>query len=379
MDKPAIGLVLAGGGARAAYQVGVLMAVAHMLPRDHGNPFPIISGTSAGAINAVGLAAGATHFRQATAFLAKMWKNLHVTQVYRADWPYFARAFLAWGGSVLTGGKLIHNPSSFLDNNPLRDLLSDAVRFDGVARAIDAGQLRALALTASCYTTGQSVTFFEGDDCIDEWQRHQRHGVRERIGIDHLMATSAIPLIFPAATINGSFYCDGAIRQMAPLSSALHLGAEKLFVVNLNTERRPQPERRLAGDRPTLAMIFGHLLNSIFFDSMAADMERLTRVNHTISLLDEQVRQSGRTMLKRVEVFNMSPSVSLEAIAFKYVQRFPPAMRFLMRGAGAMRKRGSVLASYLLFDPAYGKELIDLGYKDAMARRDEILNFLQNH
>ena len=151
--------------------------------------------------------------------------------------------------------------------------------------------------------------------------------MRERIGIDHLMATSAIPLIFPAATINGRFYCDGAIRQMAPLSSALHLGAEKLFVVNLNTERKPQPERRLAGDRPTLAMIFGHLLNSIFFDSMAADMERLTRVNHTISLLDEQVRCSGRTMLKRVEVFNMSPSVSLEAIAFKHVQRFPPAMR----------------------------------------------------
>lgn len=379
MEKPVVGLVLAGGGARAAYQVGVLMAVAHMLPRDHGNPFPIISGTSAGAINAVGLAAGATHFRQATAFLAKMWKNLHVAQVYRADWPYFVRAFLAWGASVLTGGKLVHNPASFLDNSPLRDLLSDAVRFDGVARAIDGGQLRALALTASCYTTGQSVTFFEGDDGIDEWQRHQRHGVRERIGIDHLMATSAIPLIFPATTINGRFYCDGAIRQMAPLSSALHLGAEKLFVVNLNTERQPQPERRLAGDRPTLAMIFGHLLNSIFFDSMAADMERLTRVNHTISLLDEQVRQSGRTMLKRVEVFNMSPSVSLEAIAFKHVQRFPPAMRFLMRGAGAMRKRGSVLASYLPFDPAYGKELIDLGYKDAMARRDEILNFLQNH
>ena len=309
MDKPIVGLVLAGGGARAAYQVGVLMAVAHMLPRDHGNPFPIISGTSAGAINAVGLAAGSMHFRRATAFLAKMWKSLHVSQVYRADWPYFARAFLAWGGSVLTGGKLVHNPASLLDNSPLRELLSQAVNFDGVSRAVQSGDLRALSLTASCYTTGQSVSFFEGRDDIDEWHRYQRLGVRESIGVDHLMATSAIPMVFPAATINGRFYCDGAIRQMAPLSPALHLGAEKLFVINLNTEHRPRSERRLAGDRPSLAMVFGHLLNSIFFDSMATDMERLSRVNHTISLLDEQVRCSGRTALKRVEVLNISPSV----------------------------------------------------------------------
>jgi NTE family protein len=377
MDKPIVGLVLAGGGARAAYQVGVLMAVAHMLPRDYGNPFPIISGTSAGAINAVGLAAGSMHFRRATAFLAKMWKGLHVSQVYRADWLYFTRAFLAWGGSVLTGGKLVHNPASLLDNSPLRELLGQVVNFDGVSRAVQSGDLRALSLTASCYTTGQSVSFFEGCDSIDEWHRHQRLGVREHIGVDHLMATSAIPMVFPAATIDGRFYCDGAIRQMAPLSPALHLGAEKLFVINLNTEHRPRPERRLVGDRPSLAMIFGHLLNSIFFDSMAADMERLSRVNHTVSLLDEQVRCSGRTALKRVEVLNISPSVSLEAIAFKHVKNFPPAMRFLMRGAGAMRQRGSVLASYLLFDPAYGRELIDLGYKDAMARQGEILNFLQ--
>ncbi|MGL6046585.1 MAG: patatin-like phospholipase family protein, partial [Vogesella sp.] len=194
MEKPIVGLVLAGGGARAAYQVGVLMAVAHMLPRDHGNPFPIISGTSAGAINAVGLAAGSMHFRRATAFLAKMWKGLHVEQVYRADWPYFARAFLAWGGSVLTGGKLVHNPSSLLDNSPLRELLSQAVNFDGVSRAVQSGDLRALSLTASCYTTGQSVSFFEGHDDIDEWHRYQRLGVRESIGVDHLMATSAIPI-----------------------------------------------------------------------------------------------------------------------------------------------------------------------------------------
>ena len=376
MAKPIVGLVLAGGGARAAYQVGVLMAVARLLPRNAANPFPIISGTSAGAINAVGLAAGAGQFRRTTSRLAQMWKTLNVSDVYRSDWPYFLKAFFQWGGSLITAGKLVHNPPGLLDNAPLRRYLSQAVQMDGVENAIHSGDLRALALTASCYTSGHSVSFFEGHEDIEPWSRHQRYGVRERITIDHMMATAAIPLIFPSACIGDMFYCDGAIRQMAPLSPALHLGAERLFIINLVNHQERHGERRQQVMPPTLAQIFGHLLNSIFLDSMSADMERLTRVNHTVSLLDEHSRLSGRTALKRVEVFNISPSVSLDMVAHRHFTGFPPAMRFLLRGAGAMRQRGSALASYLLFSPGYCKELIELGYKDAFARKKEILNFL---
>ena len=377
MTKPVVGLVLAGGGARAAYQVGVLMAVARMLPRHAVSPFQVISGTSAGAINAVGLAAGAQHFRRTTAHLVRMWQSVRVEDVYRVDAPYFVKAFLQWGGSLLTGGKLVHTPPSFLDNRPLYHYLTRTVQLEGIETAIQSGALRALALTASCYTTGQSVSFFEGNEQYEPWHRHQRCGQRERLSIEHLMATSAIPLLFPSARVDGRHYCDGAIRQMAPLSPALHLGAERLFVINLVDHQERHAERRHAqqATAPSLAQIFGHLLDSIFMDSLSADMERLARVNHTVSLLDEYTRDHN-TALKRVEVFNISPSVSLDSIAHRHFDGFPATMRFLLRGAGAMRQRGSALASYLLFHPAYGKELVELGYKDAFAKKNEIMNFL---
>ncbi|AXT47232.1 MULTISPECIES: patatin-like phospholipase family protein [Chromobacterium] len=372
-----IGLVLSGGGARAAYQVGVLLGISRLLPDARVNPFPIICGTSAGAINAVALASGAGNFHLAVSTLAQMWKQLHIQDVYDASSGYFLKTFLHFGLSVMSGGRLWRNPKSFLDNAPLRELLTKVMVFEGIDHSVRHGALKALALTASCYTTGMSVTFFQGADSLEEWERYQRLGMRERIGIEHMMATSAIPLIFPSVCIGEKFYCDGAVRQLSPLSPALHLGAEKLFVVGLASKRPDTIERRHSGFYPSPAQIFGHLLNSVFIDSMSVDMERLTRVNHTVSLLQSHEELARQTQLRRVDIFMLNPSKSLEGIAYKHTRLFPPLLRFLMKGTGATRHRGTALATYLLFEPGYTRELIALGYKDALHQKEAIRRFLE--
>lgn len=376
-NKPKVGLVLSGGGARAAYQAGVLLAISRLLPDERSNPFPVICGTSAGAINATGLACGAVDFRGAAGHLAQVWRQMHIDDVYQSDLRYFLKTFLHFGVALASGGRIWKNPDSFLDNAPLRDFLARNMSFDGVEAAIAAGSLHALALTASCYNSGQSVTFFNGADSISEWTRQMRVGVRGKIGLDHLMASSALPLIFPSARVDGRFFCDGAVRQMAPLSPALHLGAEKLFVVGLASHAGHGRERAGNGGYPSPAQVFGHLLNSVFADSMDSDLERLIRVNHTVSLLQHDHDLAAQTPLKRVEVFLLNPSASLEEIARKHVHQFPPVLRFIMQGTGATRKRGLSLATYLLFEPGYCRDLIALGYKDVLKQRDAIKRFLE--
>jgi NTE family protein len=373
-DRVNVGLVLAGGGARAAYQAGVLLAVSSMLPDPRRNPFPVICGTSAGAINATGLACAADDFRMAAGNLAQLWRQIHIDDVYQTDLVTFIRTFLHFGVSTLSGGRLWSNPRSLLDNGPLRRYLQRQVEFDGIDRSIASGALHALALTASCYNSGQSVTFFDGHADIGEWARQMRVGVREKLRIDHLMASSALPLIFPSTRVGDRYYCDGAVRQMAPLSPALHLGARKLFVVGLAGARQALRDN---GAYPSPAQVFGHLLNSVFADSMSSDLERLIRVNHTVSLLQGHQHLVEQTPLKRVEVFLINPSASLEDIARKHVHQFPPVLRFVLQGAGATRRRGLSLATYLLFEPGYCRELIALGYKDALRQKAAILSFLE--
>jgi NTE family protein len=375
-EQSRTGLVLTGGGARAAYQVGVLRGVARLLDPRAPSPFPIICGTSAGAINAAAVAAGADDFRRTVQQLAQVWKEFHTHQVYRSDSLSVMRTGARWLGALVLGGLGRNNPTSLLDNTPLGELLTRSLDFTGIQRSIDAGFLKALSITASGYTSGESVSFCQVAPELDGWRRARRVGMCTTIERDHLMASSALPFIFPAVQINREYFGDGSMRQIAPLSPALHLGAERLFVIGTGRPTGATLERFKSPGYPSLAQIAGHALNSIFLDQLETDLERLQRINRTISLIPKDVRQVNGLPLRRVEVLIMLPSEPLETIAARHTRALPRPIRALFRGIGAMGRSGSNLASYLLFERPYTRALMRLGYNDTMKRREEIAAFL---
>jgi NTE family protein len=372
--QPEIGLVLTGGGARAAYQVGVLRAVARLLSPHAPNPFPIICGTSAGAINAAALAAGTEDFRRTVQRLSRVWKEFRTHHVYRSDVLGVMSTGARWLTALMTGG--LGNPTSLLDNTPLAQLLAAGVDFAGIQRGIDAGYLRALSITASGYTSGESVSFCQGTPGLAGWWRARRVGLFTTIAPAHLLASSALPFIFPAVRIDREFFGDGSMRQVAPLSSALHLGAKRLMVVATSGPEGTHSQPVRSASYPSLAQIAGHALNSIFLDQLETDLERLNRINHTISLVPPEMQRKGKLSLHRVEVLTMMPGEPLDAIAARHTRALPFAIRVLFRGIGAMGRSGSNLASYLLFERPYTRALMRLGFNDAMKRRDEIVEFL---
>jgi len=373
---PRIGLILTGGGARAAYQVGFLRAVSHMLPRGTPNPFQIICGTSAGAVNAAVMAAGATDFHRAVRRLMLVWKYFHADQVYRSDVLSVISTGSKWLGAMLLGGLGRNNPTSLLDNSPLAQLLRRYLDFNGIRSSIEAGALYALSVTASGYSSGQSVSFFQGVPGLAGWQRARRIGVPEMIDIDHLMASSALPFIFPAVPLRREFFGDGSMRQIAPISPALHLGADRVIVIGAGRHAGAATERTRTIAYPSLAQIAGHALNSIFLDSLEVDIERLQRINRTIRLISPEDRSRHDVQLREIDVLVISPSEEIDRIAARYTRELPRPIRFLLRGLGATRTGGATLTSYLLFEPAYCGALIALGYKDTMAKREEILRFI---
>jgi len=371
-----LGLILSGGGARAAYQVGVLRAIAEFLPRHAHSPFPIICGTSAGAINAATLAVNAQNFRKGVQYLTNIWKNFQVDDIYRSDPVGVFNNTARWFAGVLLSamGSNRMNRVSLLDNAPLVDLLNETLPCDKIQENIDAGMLYALSITASGYGSGQSVTFFQGAKGVQSWRRARRLGIPARINAQHLLASAALPFIFPAVRIHREYFGDGSMRQIAPISSALHLGASRVLVIGLGQGGPEVPRYRQMGDYPTLAHIAGHALNSIFLDSLEVDLERLQRINHTVSLMPEDVKEAIN--LRHVDVLVIAPSQPLDRIAERYVKRLPWTIRLLLRAVGAMRRSGANLVSYLLFDEGYCSALIELGYKDALNRKEEIMAFL---
>lgn len=372
---PRLGLVLTGGGARAAYQVGVLRAIAEMLPPHARCPFPIICGTSAGAINAAGLAMSATHFATGVRQLEAVWSNLHVDQVHRADLPGVIRNTIHCAGSLLSS-ELAKKPFSLLDNAPLRHLLGCRLPFRGIQRSIRMGALHALGVTVWGYTSGQSVTFYQGDKSILPWSRVMRVGVAARIGIQHLLASSSIPLIFPAIRLNREYFGDGSMRQLAPLSPAVHLGADRVLVIGVNKKKDVLVERVKVTSYPPVAQIAGHVMSSIFVDSLEVDLERLQRINETLALIPSEARKEGGILLRPIKSMVISPSERINEIAQQHAYSLPRTMRYLYRAVGGMAPSGSRLLSYVLFEASYCRALIDLGYRDTMQQENEILKFI---
>jgi NTE family protein len=378
-NKPKIGLIMSGGGARAAYQVGVLKAISEMLPPGSPNPFAVICGASAGAINSAAVAAYAHNFQNAVRRLERVWGNFRVHHVFRADALGMMMNWLRWWGALFFGGMGKRSPVALLDRTPLYRLLKRHLPCDRIQSAIDAGLLHALSIAASGYGSGQSVTFYQGVSTITPWRRSTRVGSATEISVDHLMASSAIPLVFQAVPINREYFGDGSMRQIAPLSPAIHLGAERLLVIGARQEGYKPPERNgREAEYPSLAQIGGHILSSIFLDALEADMERMRRINETLRRFPTSHPETDNreAALRPVESLMISPSQDVRKIAERHKHHFPWPMRILLRGLGAYRRGGGELLSYLLFEKPYCQELMRLGYDDAVKRRDEVLQLL---
>ena len=367
------GLLLAGGGARGAYQVGVLKAVAELWG-DGPNPFPVICGVSVGSINAAYMASRADRFSAGVGELERMWRDLRTHKVYRTDVPNVTATALHWLATLTVGGFGKGNPLSLLRNAPLTDLLKASIDFDRIETCLANGALAALAITASSYASGRAMTFFQGAASLPDWQRARRDGVHCDITVEHVLASAALPVIFPPQKLGEEYFGDGSLRLTAPLSPAIHLGAERILVVGTRDRRVEEGQVEARRQRvPTLGDIAGHMLDLLFNDNLNEDVERLRRINHTLSLLSPE--KAAESPLRTVEVLIVQPSKEIGEIARRHAMEIPWTIRGLLRGAGAWGS-GWRVPSYLLFEPAFCGELIDLGYQDAMMRRDEIAEFL---
>lgn len=371
-----LGIILTGGGARAAYQVGILKAIADMLPRKAENPFQVICGTSAGAINAASLACYSADYRDAVRRILTIWANFHAEHVFRTDLLGICQTGARWLTSLMLGGLGKNNPNYLLDRAPLRALLNKYIKQENIQQAIEAGYIHAVSVTVSGYTSHQSVSFYHGHPSIEPWSRSRRLGAPSPITTDHLMASSAIPFLFESVKVHREYFGDGSMRQIAPISPALHLGADRVLVIGNRHEDNLSQERIVNPPYPTLGQIAGHVLDSIFLDSLEADLERLQRINRTVDLIPDRTRERHGVELRKVQVMVISPSEDMGEIAGHYMHLLPRTIRFLMRGIGAGSKNDSSLGSYLLFEKGYTRALIDLGYKDAMKQKEELKELL---
>ena len=366
---PRIALLLPGGGARSAYQVGVLKAIAGWCPPGAPLPFAVLCGTSAGAINAAVLAARAHDVQGATRDLDRVWGGFRVGQVFRADAAAMLRSGLHLLLSLVSGGWLTPLPRSLFDSSPLRTLLARSIDFAALRRSLAAGTPDSIAVTATS-VAGESVTFVDSSRAFEPWNRAGRRGVACELTIDHLMASAAIPLLFAPVAIDGQYYGDGAMRLSVPLAPAIHLGADRILVIGVRPP--PQPAPPPAGP-PNMAEMFGLMLDTLFMEGLQADLERTERIN----VLLEHARPGPAALgLRRISTLLVLPQRDPGELALAHRAAMPSTVRALLRMLGATGARGGRLLSYLLFESSFTCELIRRGEHDAEARRAEICAFL---
>jgi len=368
-------LVLTGGGARAAYQVGVLSAISKFVPRNHGIPFPILCGTSAGAINTTALGCYASCFHLGVKKLEWVWKNLDTSKIYHNDtrgvFGYMSRGIFA----TFQADYAQKQARSLLNSEPLRILLNQVMDFKRIDHNILRGYLSAISVTASNYSTGDSISFYQSSNNIEPWQRAKRSGQPSQLNSEHLMASSAIPMVFPSIKIKNQHYGDGSVHQLSPLSPAIHLGAKKIFIIGVEQPKEPLHNKENNPHPPTTATIAGHLLDSVFADTMNSDIERLSRINNTLKLIPAAQKENIEG-LQHIDSFVINPSHDFNAIAVKYYNDLPLPVRILLRSMGISNDAESSIISYLLFEKNFCAELIKLGFEDAMEQENQIKNFL---
>jgi len=371
-----LGLVLTGGGARAAYQVGALRALAELF----GNgplPFQVVAGVSAGAINGSSLAAEADDFPGAVKHLGDTWMSLTPERVYRTDALSLVSIGSGWFRGLTAGGtQPPRRYNHLLDTAPLRELLGREIRFERIHENIEAGLLRGLGISATNYETGTSVTFFDGVPEIHPWARSRRMGVKTAITLDQVMASAAIPIFFPPVQVGRSWYGDGGVRLAAPMSPALHLGADRILTIGIRHPRTAAETVELnevaARDDLPLSEILGVLMNAVFLDSLEPDIERVERVTEML----ETIQRPPDSHLRPIRILLLQPSQDLAMLAADQAMRFPRTLRFLLKGLGVSQKGGADLLSYLAFEQQYIERLVTLGYDDTRARFDEIREFV---
>ena len=372
--QPLTGLILAGGGARGAYQVGVLKGIAEFSVPGQ-NPFPVISGVSVGAINAVAIASQLEDFKEGVARLERMWIHLHASKVFKTGFWTITFSGLHWLAALTLGWIGVSNPKSLFDTQPLRELLTRSINFTAITEAVEKGDLKAIGVTASSYACGRAITFFEGEKNLQEWKRGRREGVRERLSVDHVMCSTSLPLIFPAQPLGHDYYGDGSMRLISPLSPAIHLGADRILVIGTRDEiPDPVPSRGNISEYPSLGRIGGYALDILFNENLGEDIDRAARINHTISLLSPA--EAEKTPLKKIEILTIRPSKDIREIARKHARQLPWMIRLLLKSTGAWGGNWQ-LPSYLMFEPRFCRDLIELGYRDTLARKQQICRFLE--